>query len=92
MQHQIIEIDWPDGWKTYTYKMLVQGEKALTKEDIFDIQNEIEKYEKENKQCKSNDVFNFISKFLKNKGYIVEDVFFIYLKIFLIFIIFLSII
>ena len=74
MQHQIIQIDWTD-WNTYTYEMLVQGEKALTKEDIFDIQNEIKKYRKENKQCKSNDVFNFISDFLKNKGYIVEDLY-----------------
>lgn len=74
MQHQIIEIDWTDGWNTYTYEMLVQGEKALTKEDIFDIQNEIKKYRKENKQCK-NDILNFISAFLKNKGYIVEDLY-----------------
>lgn len=74
MQHQIIQIDWTD-WNTYTYEMLVQGEKALTKEDIFDIQNEIKKYRKENKQCKSNDILNFISDFLKNKGYIVEDLY-----------------
>ena len=74
MKHQIIEIEWTD-WNTYTYEMLVQGEKALTKEDIFDIQNEIKKYRKENKQCKSNDILNFISKFLKNKGYIVEDLY-----------------
>lgn len=74
MQHQIIQIDWTD-WNTYTYEMLVQGEKSLTKEDIFDIQNEIKKYRKENKQCKSNDILNFISDFLKNKGYIVEDLY-----------------
>lgn len=74
MQHQIIQIDWTD-WNTYTYEMLVQGEKALTKEDIFDIQNEIKKYRKENKQCKSNDILNFISDFLKNKGYIVKDLY-----------------
>lgn len=74
MQHQIIQIDWTD-WNTYTYEMLVQGEKALTKEDIFDIKNEIKKYRKENKQCKSNDILNFISDFLKNKGYIVEDLY-----------------
>lgn len=74
MQHQIIQINWTD-WNTYTYEMLVQGEKALIKEDMFDIQNEIEKYQKENKQCKSNDILNFISEFLKNKGYIVEDLY-----------------
>ena len=75
MQHQIIQIDWTDGWNTYTYKILVQGEKALIKEDIFDIQNEIEKSQKENKQCKANDILNFISEFLKNKGYVVEDLY-----------------
>jgi len=75
MKHQIIQIDWTDGWNTYTYEMLVQGKKALTKEDIFDIQNEIKKYQKENKQCKSNDILNFISEFLKNKEYIVEDLY-----------------
>lgn len=74
MKYQIIQIDWTD-WNTCTYEMLVQGEKALTKEDIFDIQNEIKKYRKENKQCKSNDILNFISDFLKNKGYIVEDLY-----------------
>ena len=74
MKHQIIRIDWTD-WNTYTYEMLVQGEKALTKEDIFDIQNEIKKYREENKQCKSNDILNFISEFLKNKGYIVADLY-----------------
>lgn len=74
MKHQIIQIDWTD-WNTYTYEMLVQGEKALTKEDIFDIQNEIKKYREENKQCKSNDILNFISEFLKNKGYIVADLY-----------------
>ena len=78
MKHQIIQIDWTDGWNTYTYEMLVQGllgEKALTKEDIFDIQNEIKKYREENKQCKANDILNFISKFLQNKGYIVEVIY-----------------
>lgn len=75
MQHQIIQIDWTDGWNTYTYEMLVQGKKSLTKEDIFDIQNEIEKCQKKNKQCKANDILNFISEFLKNKGYIVEDLY-----------------
>ena len=75
MKSQIIEIDWTNEWKICPYKMLVQGEKALTKEDIFDIQNEIKKYQKENKQCKSNDILNFISEFLKNKEYIVEDLY-----------------
>lgn len=75
MQHQIIQIDWTDGWNTYTYEMLVQGEKALIKEDIFDIQKELQIYQNENKQCKANDILNFISEFLKNKGYIVEDLY-----------------